>query len=85
MLLLVGTFEEFDEAQAVQVGADANLKKPFDSQELLSQVEGLLTAGASVAEAPAPPAVEASAAPLAAPSPETMPLAATTVPTVAET
>src|SRR5215208_5903029 len=35
VLLLVGTFEPFDEAQSRSAGADAFLKKPFDSQELL--------------------------------------------------
>ncbi|MEM7350167.1 MAG: response regulator [Acidobacteriota bacterium] len=41
VLLLVGTFEQFDEARATEVGADGHLKKPFDSQDLLSQVETL--------------------------------------------
>ena len=39
VLLLVGTFEQFDEQQATQAGADDHLKKPFDSQELLQKVE----------------------------------------------
>lgn len=58
VLLLVGTFEPFDEGQSRAVGADSFLKKPFDSQELLQRVEDLLAArsgaGASAA-APPPP------------------------------
>lgn len=58
VLLLVGTFEPFDEGQSHAVGADSFLKKPFDSQELLQRVEDLLAArsgaGASAA-APPPP------------------------------
>lgn len=52
VLLLVGTFEPFDEAQSRAVGADSYLKKPFDSQELLQRVGELLSRGA----APAGPA-----------------------------
>lgn len=44
VLLLVGTFEPFDEAEAQGAGADGHLKKPFDSQELLRRVEELLAA-----------------------------------------
>ena len=46
VLLLVGTFEPFDEGEAEGAGADGFLKKPFDSQELLRRVEELLTAAA---------------------------------------
>lgn len=46
VLLLVGTFESFDEDRAREVGADDHLKKPFDSQELLGKVRNLLS-GAS--------------------------------------
>jgi len=42
VLLLVGTFEPFDKGEYSASGADAFLKKPFDSQELLRQVEDLL-------------------------------------------
>jgi CheY-like chemotaxis protein len=42
VLLLVGTFEPFEESAAVESGAEAHLKKPFDSQELLRLVEELL-------------------------------------------
>ena len=60
VLLLVGTFEPFDEGQARAAGANAHLKKPFDSQELLQLVGELLgpTAGAAAAAAPEPAAPE---------------------------
>jgi CheY-like chemotaxis protein len=50
VLLLVGTFEPFDEQQAAASGADGHLKKPFDSQDLLAQVEAL--AGGRAATSP---------------------------------
>ena len=54
VLLLVGTFEQFDEQRAAAVGADGHLKKPFDSQDLLNQVESLVTrSGSAAAAAPA--------------------------------
>ncbi len=58
VLLLVGTFEPFDEAQARAAGADSFLKKPFDSQELLGRVHDLLGGAA----APSQPAEGDSAA-----------------------
>jgi CheY-like chemotaxis protein len=75
VLLLVGTFEPFDEAQSRAVGADSHLKKPFDSQELLQRVEELLASKAPAAattapEAPAPASLAdwtAQAAPQAVP------------------
>ena len=43
VLLLVGTFETFDEAEARRVGADGVLTKPFQSiRELVSKVGGLI-------------------------------------------
>lgn len=86
VLLLVGTFEPFDEGQARTVGADSFLKKPFDSQELLQRVEELLASAA-----PAIPATPASietqmpammAVPdFTAPS-ESLPLSASETPTL---
>jgi len=44
VLVLVGTFEPFDEGDVEAAGADGYLKKPFDSQELLQRVGELLAA-----------------------------------------
>jgi CheY-like chemotaxis protein len=49
VLLLVGTFEPFDEEQAERSGCDAFLKKPFDSQELQRLVEELSSEAAGEA------------------------------------
>ena len=46
VLLLVGTFEPFDEQEAIACGADGHLKKPFDSQDLLRRVDELLKSAA---------------------------------------
>src|SRR5258708_24964443 len=79
VLLLVGTFEPFDESQARECGANSYLKKPFDSQELLERVHQLL---GPAAETPAA-AAEAHAA--AAPSPEAHAAAAPSQDTAAVT
>jgi CheY-like chemotaxis protein len=42
VVLLTGTFEPFDRERAERIGADAIVSKPFDSQQLLTQVEELL-------------------------------------------
>lgn len=68
VLLLVGTFEPFDEGQSRTVGADSFLKKPFDSQELLQRVEELLSSRA--AAAPTASAFSAPVSPFATPSAE---------------
>lgn len=71
VVLLSGTFEPFDRERAERIGADAIVSKPFDSQQLLSQVEALLDRSSNVAApvssgtrpitaAPAPPSAEAS-------------------------
>lgn len=63
VLLLVGSFEPFDEGKMVACGAEAHLKKPFDSQELL-RIAGELLQTSS--ESDEPGAVEASPEPPAA-------------------
>ncbi|HMF55097.1 MAG TPA: response regulator, partial [Pyrinomonadaceae bacterium] len=43
VMLLVGSFEPFDEAEARRVGADDHLTKPFQSiRELINKVSALL-------------------------------------------
>ncbi|MFY9550115.1 MAG: response regulator, partial [Thermoanaerobaculia bacterium] len=43
VVLLSGTFEPFDRERAERLGCDAIVSKPFDSQQLLRQVEALLS------------------------------------------
>ncbi|MCP4203802.1 MAG: response regulator transcription factor [bacterium] len=61
VLLLVGTFESYDESRAAEAGADEHLKKPFDSQDLLGRVHSLLAKaeGEGEGEEPEPIAAEA--------------------------
>ncbi|MEP6993198.1 MAG: response regulator, partial [Acidobacteriota bacterium] len=42
VILLSGTFEPFDRERAERLGCDAIVSKPFDSQQLLRQVEAVL-------------------------------------------
>ncbi len=42
VLLLSGTFENFDEARARTVGADGHITKPFEAQALVDRVNELL-------------------------------------------
>jgi hypothetical protein len=42
-VLLSGTFEPFDRERAERLGCDAIVSKPFDSQQLLRQIEALLS------------------------------------------
>lgn len=58
VLLLVGTFESYDEARAEAAGADDHLKKPFDSQDLLSRVHTLLANAEETPDGEAASAVE---------------------------
>ena len=59
VLLLVGTFEPFSKEEFEASGADANMKKPFDSQELLREVTGMLERSGSATPAPAAPVAAA--------------------------
>jgi CheY-like chemotaxis protein len=59
VVLLSGTFEPFDRDRAERLGCDAIVSKPFDSQQLLRQVEALLAR---------PPAEVAVAATVAIPT-----------------
>jgi len=51
VVLLVGTFEPFDETEAARVKCDGYLTKPFDTEELIQTVHRLINKKA--AEAPA--------------------------------
>jgi len=42
VILIVGTFEPFDESEASRVGYDACLTKPFDTSELIDVVQKLV-------------------------------------------
>src|SRR5262249_15218874 len=50
VLLLVGTFEPFSKEEFAASGADASMKKPFDSQELLREVKQMLERGGEAEE-----------------------------------
>ncbi|MBE0575724.1 MAG: response regulator [Desulfuromonadales bacterium] len=54
VLLLVGSFEPFDEDKARSCNADAWIEKPFESQSLIDKVAELLNAARPAAEIPAP-------------------------------
>ncbi|MCK5237338.1 MAG: response regulator [Deltaproteobacteria bacterium] len=77
VMLLAGTFEPLDSAEAGRVGADDHIVKPFESEELLNKVAELLSkpaksmGGAPVAAA-APP-VPDLAPPATAPVPDLTP------------
>ena len=47
VVLLSGTFEPFDRDRADRIGADRVVSKPFDAQQLLDEIETLLTRTAS--------------------------------------
>ncbi len=82
VILLSGTFEPFDRDRAERLGCDAIVSKPFDSQQLLRQVEALLArdprdvpsastmAIPTMPKAPPPPAEasDSAAAPAARPA-----------------
>jgi CheY-like chemotaxis protein len=74
VVLLSGTFEPFDRDRAERLGCDAIVSKPFDSQQLLRQVEALLSRPPSEIPSTATMAIpipnEAAPPPPAAPSPD---------------
>ena len=67
VVLLVGAFEPFDQAEARRVRADAHLTKPFESRTLVETVRRLISASGRTTAgpiAPTPPAAgERNAAP----------------------
>src|SRR5215813_10081243 len=54
VVLLVGAFEPFDQAEAKRVKADAHLTKPFESRTLVDTVRRLISASSK--PRPVPPA-----------------------------
>lgn len=57
ILLLVGSFEPFDEEKAKKCGADDFIAKPFESQQIIAKVQELVRQGSSHSVA-APPVPE---------------------------
>ena len=72
VVLLSGTFEPFDRQRAERIGADAIVSKPFDSQQLLAQVEALLDRAPSQRDVE-PERPRETAPPAAAPAAEAEP------------
>lgn len=58
VVLLVGTFEQFDETEASRVGYDARLTKPFDTSELVDVVHKLVGRNAMSPEKEFEPVVD---------------------------
>jgi CheY-like chemotaxis protein len=55
VVLLVGAFEPFDQAEARRVKADAHLTKPFESRTLVDTVRKLMNASGQPRTGPLPP------------------------------
>ncbi|HVK83561.1 MAG TPA: response regulator [Kofleriaceae bacterium] len=83
VVILVGNGAPYDNAKGVQVGADANLPKPWDTQTMLEKVTEIVGKaasgvakpgqGASVAPSPSAAPVAAAAAAAAAKAPAAQP------------
>jgi len=73
VVILVGNGAPYDAAKGTQVGADANLPKPWDTQTMLEKVTEIVAKGASAkpgqGAAAAAPAAAKPAAAAAAPAP----------------
>ncbi len=74
VVILVGNGAPYDTAKGTQVGADANLPKPWDTQTMLEKVIEIVGKGAvakpgqaAAASAPAPAPTPAAAKPASAP------------------
>ncbi len=68
VILLVGTFEPFDEAEAARVKCDGYLTKPFDTSELIQTVYRLIkkndTSGQAFEETAEAPDIRTESAPV---------------------
>lgn len=67
VVLLVGAFEPFDQAEARRVKADAHLTKPFESRTLVDTVRRLISSSSQPRTGPLPalPVPDAKTAPVA--------------------
>jgi CheY-like chemotaxis protein len=72
--ILVGNASPFDAARGLQVGADANLPKPWDTQIMLEKVAEIVGKAATGVVKPGQSAGPAAAAPPASAAPSTGPL-----------
>ncbi|MGN6104793.1 MAG: response regulator [Kofleriaceae bacterium] len=68
VVILVGNGAPFDSARGVQVGADANLPKPWDTQTMLEKVTEVVAKAASGVAKPGQAGASAPAAAPAAPA-----------------
>lgn len=82
VVLLVGAFEPFDQAEARRVKADAHLTKPFESRTLVDTVRKLISARSQPRTGPLPalPVPDAKTAPVAPSAAAPPPLAPPPVP-----
>jgi CheY-like chemotaxis protein len=83
VVILVGNAAPYDNVRGIQVGADANLPKPWDTQTMLEKITEIVGKAASGVARPgqatvavAPPAVAVAAAPAAAAKSVSAPAAA---------
>lgn len=67
VVLMAGAFEAFDERRAQAARADGHIKKPFETQKLIDQVQALTSRPAPAPPMPVPAPV--AAAPVPAPAP----------------
>ena len=66
VVILVGNGAPYDAAKGTQVGADANLPKPWDTQTMLEKVSEIVAKGATAKPGQAAAAAPAAAKPAAA-------------------
>ena len=66
VVILVGNAAPYDAARGTQVGADANLPKPWDTQTMLEKITEIAGKAASGVARPGQPAPSAPVAPVAA-------------------
>jgi len=71
LILMAGSFEPFDEPRARAAGSGGQLRKPFQTKDLLSLVERLITENPRPGSQPQPaPAEQPREAPRSSPAPQ---------------